>query len=232
MPPVKKKILSKVKSPPKAKSALSIDVYGLDGTVEKTVTLPKEIFAVGGNAKLLAQYVRVYLANQRQGTSSTKTRSEVTGSTKKIYRQKGTGRARHGASKAPIFVGGGIAFGPKPRDYSLKMNKKQKRKALFYSLSLKAKDKEIVGVSDKTLTVKPQTKKIAELLTKMGVGASKVLIVLSDTRNNLYLSSRNIANVDIVTAQTINPYEVLNHSKILFTENAVQTLTNHFHKES
>lgn len=232
MPRIKKETIPKIKPTPKAKSALSIDVYGFDGKVEKTVELPKEIFAVDGNAKLLAQYVRVYLANQRQGTSSTKTRSEVTGSTKKIYRQKGTGRARHGASKAPIFVGGGIAFGPKPRDYSLNMNKKQKRKALFYSLSLKAKDKGIVGVSDKTLVAKPQTKKIAELLTKMGVGASKVLIVLSDTRNNLYLASRNIANVDIVTAQTINPYEVLNHRKILFTESAVQTLTNHFHKES
>src|SRR3989338_9847754 len=107
--------------------------------------MPKEIFAVEASPRLLAQYVRVYLANRRQGTASAKTRAEVKGSTRKIYKQKGTGKARHGDIKAPIFIGGGVVGGPIPRDFSLKFNKKQKRKVLFYALTLKLKQKDIFG---------------------------------------------------------------------------------------
>src|SRR3990172_10626024 len=130
------------------KAGLTLPVYGVDGKEKTPADLQKEIFSVEVNPRLLAQYVRVYLANQRQGNASTKTRGEVTGSTRKIYRQKGTGNARHGSIKAPIFVGGGITFGPKPRDYSLKMNKKQKTLALFSSLTVKANDKEIFALQD------------------------------------------------------------------------------------
>ena len=125
------KVASKVTS---AKS-VSAPLFDLAGKSTGTVSLPGELFNIPNSPQLLAQYVRVYLANQRQGTASTKTRSEVTGSTRKIYKQKGTGRARHGANKAPIFVGGGIAFGPRPQDHTLSLTKKQRTKALLMTLS-------------------------------------------------------------------------------------------------
>src|SRR3989338_4919632 len=147
MPRTKKAIKTVKKTETKKSSAgLTIPVYDLNGKEKGTVELAKEIFAVEASPKLLAQYVRVYLANRRQGTASTKTRGEITGSTRKIYKQKGTGRDRHGDIKAPIFVGGGTVGGPKPRDYSLKFNKKQTKKALFYSLSLKFKEQGIFGL--------------------------------------------------------------------------------------
>ena len=129
----------------KKTSGLTVPVYDIKGKEKGTLILPKEAFAVSVKPQLLAQAVRVYQFNRRQGTASTKTRGEVTGSTRKIYRQKGTGRARHGDIKAPIFVGGGIVGGPKPKDYSLGINKKQKTKAFFGALTLKLKEKNILG---------------------------------------------------------------------------------------
>src|SRR3989344_6029979 len=125
------------------KGSLFAPVYDLKGAKSGTLALPKEVFGTKVNNSLMAQAVRVYLANQRQGNATTKTRGEVQGSSKKIYRQKGTGRARHGSLRAPIFVKGGIVFGPKPRDFSLDLPKKMKRKALFSSLSAKAADSEV-----------------------------------------------------------------------------------------
>ncbi len=232
MPTAKKTTLPKsTKKPEKPRSKFSIDVYGLNGKIEKTLELSSEIFGVTASPTLLAQYVRVYLANQRHGTSSTKTRSEVSGTTKKVYRQKGTGRARHGAKKAPIFVGGGVTFGPQPHDYSLKMNKKQKRKALFYSLSLKAKAKGVVGLSNDSLMMKPKTKAVVNFFAHVGIGVSKVLVVVPQRKSNLYLASRNIPNVDVIAVNQINPYEILNHTKILFTESALEKLVSHFTKK-
>ena len=131
MPQEKKltKVVQKKKVKKTVKAGLTIPVYGLDGKEKGAAELPKEIFTVEASPKLLAQYVRVYLVNRRQGTASTKTRGEVSGSTRKIYKQKGTGKARHGDIKAPIFTGGGVVGGPKPQDYSLKLNKKQTKKA-------------------------------------------------------------------------------------------------------
>ena len=131
------------------KSKLSLSVYGIDGKEQKTIELPKDVFAATENKSLLAQAVRVYLVNQRQGNVKVKTRSEVIGSTRKIYRQKGTGKARHGAIKAPIFVGGGVAHGPKQKEYNLKFNKKEKKLALYGALSSKLKEKKIFGLDEK-----------------------------------------------------------------------------------
>src|SRR3989344_8251049 len=140
------------------KTKLSLSIYSIDGKEQKTVELPKEVFAVSVNKSLLTQAVRVYLVNQRQGNVKVKTRSEVIGSTRKIYRQKGPGKARHGAIKAPIFVGGGVAHGPKQKNYNLKFNKKEKKIALFAALSEKLKEKKIFGLENKALTIEPKTK--------------------------------------------------------------------------
>lgn len=215
-----------------AKAQLSISVYDLSGKVEKDIEIPKEIFSVDASPKLLAQYVRVYLANQRQGTVSAKTRSEVTGSTKKIYRQKGTGRARHGAKKAPIFVGGGVTWANKPTDYSLKMNKKQRKKALFSSLTMQLKKNAVIGLSDSAMKTEPKTKQIAVALKMMGIADKKILLVLPDLKNNLHLASRNLSNVDLVSSTSVNPYAVCTHESIVFTEGAMNSFVSHFLKNN
>ena len=143
----------KLTTPKKKKVNLTIPVYDLDGKEKSTLEVAKEIFGIESNPKLIAQYVRVYHANQRQGTSSTKTRGEVRGSTRKIYRQKGTGKARHGDIKAPIFVGGGVVGGPQPGKHSLKLNKKQIKKSLFTALSLKFNAGDIFALSNNFKTI-------------------------------------------------------------------------------
>ncbi len=213
------------------KSPLEISVYGIDGKETGTLSLPKELFAVEASPQLLAQYVRVYLANQRQGNASTKSRGQVIGSTKKIYRQKGTGRARHGSKKAPIFVGGGIVGGPQKRDHSLKMNKKQKQKALLYSLSLKAKEGALIGADNAVLSMKPKTKTVVDFMKEIGTTDSKTLVVVPKMETNGFiLSIRNLQKVNAISVQTMNAYEVLNHKKIIFTPDAVEALKQHFKK--
>lgn len=215
----------------KKTSPLDISVYGIDGKETKSLSLPKEIFDIEASPRLLAQYVRVYLANQRQGNAHTKSRGEVTGSTKKIYRQKGTGKARHGSKKAPIFVGGGITFGPRTVDHSLKMNKKQKQKALLYSLSLKAKEGAVIGLEDTVFEMKPKTKIIVDLMKSFGTTDTKTLVVVAKMeKNGFILSIRNLQKVNAVAALNMNAYEVLNHQKIIVTENAVEALKQHYKK--
>ena len=150
-----------------SKSLNSILLYSTEGTKSGEIDVPSEIFDVTASDKLLAQYVRVYLANQRQGTNKVKTRSEVKGSTRKIYRQKGTGRARHGAKTAPIFVGGGVAHGPRLRSFKLKLNKKQRRKALYYSLTLMKKSGDIIRVS---LTLSRLEDRTGNIIGLVGIG--------------------------------------------------------------
>lgn len=222
-----------VKTTPKAeKKSLEVAVYDITGKELKKINLVKEIYDVAAQPQLVAQYVRVYLANQRQGTASTKSRGEVIGSTKKIYRQKGTGGARHGSRKAPLFVGGGVAFGPKPHDHSLTMNKKQKQKALFSTLSEKARAGAIVALSKDSLEMKPKTKEVASFLKTMKFGSRKVLMVLSEVKENgLVLSLRNIPNVEIVQATNVNPYILLNSRVTIFVEDAFEALENHFLKK-
>lgn len=218
------------KNKKETKSTRTVDLYDQEGKVEKTIELPDEIFNVKVSKALLAQYVHVYLTNQRMGTASTKTRGDVSGSTRKIYRQKGTGKARHGDIKAPVFVGGGIVGGPKPHDYSLKINKKQKRKALLGSLTLKHKEREIIGLSKNVSVIKPKTKHFVHLLQLLNIDSkSKVLLVIPKMeKNNLLLSARNIPYLQLTDASSLNPYMVLNSQKILITENALEVLKDRF----
>jgi large subunit ribosomal protein L4 len=235
MPRTKKAVEKKVEKTTKVlkKSNLSLTIYDVEGKEKKEVELPKEIFKVEVNPKLLAQYVRVYLANQRAGTASTKTRGEVVGSTRKIYRQKGTGRARHGDIRAPIFVGGGITFGPKPRDFSLKFNKKQKIKTLFGALSLKFKEKKILGLDDKALTIKPKTKNIVNFFNQLKISGQKNLLILPKMeKNNLVLASRNIPRTMFTEAKLLNAYLVLNQTNLIFIEEALTVFKNHFLKNA
>lgn len=196
-------------------------VFDTKGEKIEDMKLPDAIFGVSPSKTLLAQYVRVYLANQRQGTASTKTRSEVVGSTRKIYRQKGTGRARHGAIKAPIFVGGGVAHGPRPKDFSLTLNKKQKRKALLMALSLKHSRGDMISVKD-MLTVEPKTKHMRQILIhlKLAPDTQKIgrilLVYPPASSEKLIRASRNLDSLHRIETQSINPYELLRAHKVIF----------------
>ncbi len=220
------------KPTPKPKAAvkeLSIKMYGIDGKEKETIPVSKAVFGQKENKALIAQYVRVYLQNQRMGTASAKTRGEVTGSTKKIYRQKGTGGARHGSRKAALFVGGGVTFGPLPRDYSRDMNKKQKKQALFISLSMKLKENAVMALDGATLEMQPKTKEVSSFLKTLKIDNKKVLVVLpAVTKNGFMLSTRNIPNVEIMQSSTVNPYAVLHHNRIVFVGDALKSLENHF----
>jgi large subunit ribosomal protein L4 len=215
---------------------LSVDVLDIKGKVVEQLTLPEEIFGAKANTKLIAQAVRVYLANQRAGSASTKTRAEVIGSTRKIYRQKGTGRARHGAAKAPIFVHGGVAHGPKPKDYSLSLTKNMRQKALFGALAAKLQDggiKVVTGL-DK---IEPKTKVFSEMLkTVLGEKVAKkvLLVVDADTENknqNIIRAGRNIEGVAYTAADRLNAYEVVNSRTIVMVKDAVQRMESHFLKK-
>jgi len=201
----------------------SLVIYNIEGKEEKTVELSKEIFSVSANPKLLALAVRIYLVNQRQGNVSVKTRGEVIGSTRKIYRQKGTGKARHGAIKAPIFVGGGVAHGPKQKDYNLKFNKKEKKIALFAALSEKLKEKKIFGLENKALTIEPKTKIFVNFLEKLLLlDKNNLIVLLKMEKNNLILAMRNIPGISFIDARSLNPYLVLKSNNIIFIENSLE----------
>ena len=209
------------------KTNLSLSIYGIDGKEQRTVELPKEVFAVKVKPGLLAQAVRVYLVNQRQGNVKVKTRSEVIGSTRKIYRQKGTGKARHGAIKAPIFVGGGVAHGPKQKDYNLKFNKKERKLALYGVLSSKLKENKIFGLDEKALTMKPKTKAVVNFLKELKLfGKNNLMILKKMETNNLVLAMRNIPNITFVDVNSLNTYMVLKSSSLIFVENALEVFKN------
>jgi large subunit ribosomal protein L4 len=237
-PVVKETVKSEVavskpkKATEKTYAAVSIDVVGVDGKVTGKVSLPGEMFGEKINKALIAQAVRVYLANQRQGTVSTKTRGEVDGSTAKIYRQKGTGRARHGSKRAPIFVKGGVVFGPKPRDFSLALPQKMKRKALFSALSAKVKDKEVT-VIDGLGTIKPKTKAFSEMLGKLGIAdkKQKLLFVTAGKDVSVVLrAGRNIQGVSFLASRQLNTYEVLAAKKLVVMKDAIDEMKEHFLK--
>jgi large subunit ribosomal protein L4 len=224
MPRNKKQENKKDVKKQKKETGISILKYFIDGKKED-LSLDKKIFNIKINPKNLALYVRVYLANQRQGTASTKTRSEVSGSTRKIYRQKGTGRARHGDIKAPIFVGGGVVFGPKPRDYSLKLNKKQKKKALLEALVYQFKQGNLLIFDNEFLQIKPKTKNLSSFLEKNNLAKEKKLIVLPKMeKNNLILAGRNIPNLNFTSLESLNAYNLLVSQKVIFLEDAFNNL--------
>ncbi len=196
------------------------------------MTVSGTIFGQKENNPLIAQYMRVYLQNQRQGTVSTKSRGEVAGTTMKMYRQKGTGRARHGSGKEPIFVGGGVAFGPKPREFSKNLNKKQKKQALYISLSMKAKQKSVMALVKESLSIKPKTKKVADLLKTLKLEGKKVLFIVPKLeKDGFVLSTRNIASATLSGATNLNPYMVFDNEAIIFVGDALTTLENHLNSE-
>jgi large subunit ribosomal protein L4 len=204
---------------------LSVDLYDVTGKVVGSVSLPKDIFGAKENNALLAQAVRVFLANQRLGSASTKTRGEVQGSTRKIYRQKGTGRARHGGIRAPIFVGGGVALGPKPQDHSLTLPRKMKKAALYAALSAKLADGGIKVVSglDK---IEPKSKVAAGIFAKLALPKEKrVLVVTGGNSVNVVRAVRNIQGVSYMPATHMNAYEVMANKTLLFMKDAVDSLS-------
>jgi large subunit ribosomal protein L4 len=224
----KEKEKAKKTTKKKEKNAFTTIKFYPDGKKEEVV-LEKSLFHVAVNPKTLALYIRVYLANKRQGTASTKTRGEVSGSTRKIYRQKGTGRARHGDIKAPIFVGGGIAFGPKPRDYSLKINKKQKRQAFLGALTYQFKNNGVLVFDDSFLTIKPKTNELFDFFVKNNLASEKKLIVLPKMeKNNLVLAGRNISNLKFTSLESLNAYQILNTKKLIFLEEALKSLAKKY----
>ncbi len=230
---VKTTKVAKAAKTPKVKKettgTMAIQMYDIAGKATESVSVSETVFGQEENKALISQYIRVYTINQRQGTVSAKTRAEVNGTTKKVWRQKGTGRARHSSDKAALFVGGGVTFGPKPRIFSKDMNKKQKKLALFIALSMKLKNKDIVGLDGASLTMKPKTKDVSQFLKKTEIEGNKILFVLPEMKKEgLVLSARNIKNIDMVQASTVNPYEILNHGKVVFVGDAVQKLEAHF----
>lgn len=203
----------------KLKTTFSIPVYSLTGRTAGTLTLPKEIFGAKINKNLLAQAVRVYMTNQKNLTAFTKTRGEVKGSTAKIYRQKGTGRARHGARTAPIFVGGGITFGPKPRVVRLSLPQKMKKAALVSALSSKKTNKQILGLSGLE-KASGKTKEMSKLLDKLSI---KNGLIVTDQKK-IIRAVRNIPGIFTKAVNQLNAYEVLKHQMLLVSKEAVEGL--------
>jgi large subunit ribosomal protein L4 len=208
---------------------LLVPIFSLTGKEIGSMDLPKEIFGKEVNKKLLAQALRVYIANKKVHTASTKTRGKVHGTTAKVWRQKGTGRARHGAKTAPIFVGGGIAFGPQFKDVKLDLPKKMKKAALINALSSKMSDKDILGVTGLEKAT-GKTKEIAQFAEKISI--KNALIITGVKQDNVVRGVKNIPGIDVLSTNLLNAYEVLKHGKVLITKEAVEKLeTNSRSKE-
>lgn len=193
------------------------------------VQLPESVFGVKPNDHAIYLDVKQYLANQRQGTHKAKQRNEIAGSTRKLYKQKGTGGARAGSIKSPLFNGGGRIFGPQPRDYSFKLNKKLKSLARKSALSYKAQDNNIVVLEDFSFD-SIKTKNYVNLVNALNLANEKTLLVLPEQNTNIYLSSRNIQKAKVITASSLNTYDVLNAGKLLLTANSLKTLEEAFAK--
>ena len=199
-----------------------IDVYNMEGKKVSDIDLKEEIFGIVPNETVVHTVVTNYLANQRQGTQSTKTRAEVSGGGKKPWRQKGTGRARQGSIRAPHWIKGGVALGPKPRSYNYRVNKKEKRLAVKSVLSSKILENELV-VLDKIEFNEIKTKNMVKELKNLKI-EGKALIVLPEKNDNVQLSSRNIEGIKTSLVSTINAYELLNYTKLILTVDAVKKL--------
>ncbi|WP_134091328.1 50S ribosomal protein L4 [Olivibacter sp. XZL3] len=193
------------------------------------VQLPEAVFGVTPNDHAIYLDVKQYLANQRQGTHKSKQRNEIAGSTRKLHKQKGTGGARAGSIKSPLFNGGGRIFGPQPRDYSFKLNKKLKALARKSALSYKAQENNIVVLDEVNFT-SIKTKDYVKLVNDLNVANEKTLLVLPALNKNVYLSSRNLKKAKVITAADINTYDVLNATKLLLTTETVKTLEEAFAK--
>ena len=203
---------------------MELSVYKIDGTESgKKVVLSEEIFGITPNDHAIYLDVKQYLANQRQGTAKSKDRSEISYSTKKLIRQKGSGGARHGSLKAGIYVGGGRVFGPQPRDYRKKLNKKLKQLARFSALSYKAQENAIVMVEPFVMDA-PKTKEFQQILNNIKAGTRKVLFVLPENSSNIYLSSRNLPEVNVITVDEINTYAIMNSYSMVLVDGVQEIL--------
>ena len=203
---------------------MDINVLDIKGQeTGRKVTLNENIFGIEPNDHVLYLAVKQYLADQRQGTAKSKERSEHAGSTRKLGRQKGGGGARRGDINSPVLVGGGRVFGPKPRDYSFKLNKKVKVLARKSALSYKAQDNAIVVVEDFNLDA-PKTKYFVNIAKNLKVDSKKVLLVLPEVEKNVYLSARNLQKTEVMTAAQVNSYKVLNADVLVVTENSLKVI--------
>jgi large subunit ribosomal protein L4 len=202
-------------------------VYGTDGTESGKVELPEKLFGGEINEHVIHEAVVAYLANQRQGTASSKERSDVRGGGSKPYRQKGTGRARAGTTRSPIFRGGGVVFGPHPRDYDKKLPRKIKRLALLSSLSSRASDGDIVVIKALDFD-EPKTSRFVGLLRGVDVADKKVLVVADNPSEATVKSARNIPGVALIRAEMVNAYHVMWADKIMFTEGAISKMEEVF----
>ena len=203
---------------------MEISVLNIKGEdTGRKVTLNESIFGIEPNDHVLYLDVRQYLANQRQGTAKSKERSEHAGSTRKLGRQKGGGGARRGDINSPVLVGGGRVFGPKPRDYRFKLNKKVKSLARKSALSYKAQENAIVVVEDFTFEA-PKTKEFVNVAKNLKVDGRKTLLVLPEVNKNVYLSARNLQRTEIMTASALNTYKVLNADVLVVTENSLKAI--------
>lgn len=207
---------------------MEIKVLNKEGTATaKKVSLTKEIFAIEPNDHAIYLDVKQYLANQRQGTHQSRERGEIAGSTRKIKKQKGTGTARAGSIKNPLFRGGGRVFGPRPKDYGFKLNKKLKVLARKSALSYKAKDKNIMILEELSFKT-PKTKEFLSILKSLKVDSDRALFVTSERDNNTLLSSRNLKNAKVITADKLNTYDILHSNKLIISEKAFIQIEKQF----
>jgi len=207
---------------------MELSVYNIEGKkTGRKVTLDDEIFGIEPNDHAIYLDTRQYLANNRQGTAKAKERGEVAGSTRKLKRQKGTGSARFGDIKNPLFRGGGRIFGPKPRDYSFRLNKKVKQLARKSALSYKASENSIIVLEDFNLE-SPKTKEFRKINDNLQISDKKSLYVLPEQNKNIYLSSRNLQGVEVVTVSGLTTYKILNASTLVLAESAVDVLQRNF----
>ncbi|MAC85596.1 MAG: 50S ribosomal protein L4 [Flavobacteriales bacterium] len=203
--------------------AVVLDIKGKD--TGRKVSLTDAIYAIEPNDHAVYLDVKQYLANQRQGTHKSKERAEITGSTRKIKKQKGTGTARAGSIKSPVFRGGGRVFGPRPRNYSFKLNKKLKSLARKSAFSIKAKENAIVVMENVNFDA-PKTSAYSDMISNLGLNTRKTLLVLGDSNKNVYLSSRNLQYTQVITASELSTYKILNSGTVLLTEGAVEKIEN------
>ncbi|UNZ00407.1 50S ribosomal protein L4 [Zhouia spongiae] len=204
-----------------------LDINGKE--TGRKVTLSDSVFGIEPNNHAIYLDVKRYLANQRQGTHKSKERAEIAGSTRKIKKQKGTGTARAGSIKSPVFVGGGRIFGPRPKDYTQKLNKNVKRLARKSALSLKAKEQSVIVLEDFNFDA-PKTKNFTNVLKALGLADKKSLFVLGDTNNNVYLSSRNLKSSKVVTSSELSTYGIVNANNIVLLEGSLEGIESNLSK--
>lgn len=209
---------------------MQVEILNISGKkTAKKVDLVDSIFAAEPNDHCIYLDVKLFLANQRQGTHKAKERAEIARTTKKLKRQKGTGGARAGSMKSPLFIGGGRAFGPRPRNYDFKLNKKVKVLARASALTYKAKENAITVLEDFTFEA-PKTKNYVDLMKNLNLSDKKTILVLGDTNNNVYLSSRNLEGAKVVKASDLNTYDIVNAQSLILLESSVKVLESLLNK--